>query len=254
MKYISKIALPLLLPCFLVACGQPGQNPRGDSQIQNEVIQTDGSNITGVYAADLWPVNYNLHFKKLGMVGVHRDADLFSAHIRMKYAPKETTLTPALYTGRRCPNISDDLNKDAYIDILEARVAIGQVTIPFDADLDSQAAGSHQLNSSDINGSYKYDQTASFDRLFADLKTSDENPNDNIIKLSQDDGLTLPGRIVLIQGLSKAIDLPKTVATTDGKSPHQTIPVACGVLWKVPEMPEELIPESTLSLPGSSRR
>jgi hypothetical protein len=29
---------------------------------QNETIEADGSNVQGNYAAEIWPINYNLHF------------------------------------------------------------------------------------------------------------------------------------------------------------------------------------------------
>jgi len=240
MKLILKTGLPLLSLCMLASCGNNLSDNTPTAQTQNEVIQTDGSNIDGFYAGDIWPVNYNLHFKKIGAVGVSRSGDNFTAQVQMSYGPKESKIQHALYTGRRCPNINDDLNKDAYIDILEARLAIGQITIPFDADLDSQLSGFNQNISTDINGKYVYSRSASFERMFTDLKASDENNRDNITKLKEDEGLTLPGRIVLIQGLNPKIKLPESVATANGMSAHESIPVGCAVLWKVNELPQEL--------------
>jgi hypothetical protein len=240
MKFKFKPGPSLLSLCLLASCGKNLSDNAPVAQTQNEVVQIDGSNIEGFYAGDIWPVNYNLHFKKIGAVGVSRNSDVFSAHVNMAYGPKEARIQHALYTGRRCPNINDDLNKDAYVDILEARLAIGQVTIPFDGDLDSQLSGVNQTASADINGKYVYTRSASFERMFADLKSPDENNQDNITKLKEDEGLTLPGRIVLIQGLNPKIKLPESVATTDGLSAHESIPVGCAVLWKVPELPQEL--------------
>lgn len=240
MKLILKTGLPLLSLCLLASCGNSISDNAPIAQAQNEVIQTDGSNIEGFYAGDLWPVNYNLHFKKIGAVGVSREGDNFTAQVKMDYGPKETRIQHALYTGRRCPNINDDLNKDAYIDAVEARLAIGQVTIPFDADLNSQLSGINQKISTDIDGKYIYLQTASFDRMFSDLKDMDDNNRDNITKLKADEGLTLPGRIVLVQGINPKVKLPETIATVDGLSSHESMPVGCAVLWKVSELPQEL--------------
>lgn len=240
MKSLIKLSLPVLSLCLLASCADSGKGTPGFEQTQNEVVREDGSNIEGIYAADVWPVNYNLHFKKIGAVGIVRDGDTFSAKFRIKYAPKSTTLRPALYTGRRCPNITDDLNKDAYIDILEARLAIGKITIPFDADLDSQMAGRGSYQSSDETGKYAYDMSASFSRMFEDLKGEDENSHDQMIKLPEGEGLTLPGRIILFHGMDKKIKLPESVASTDGDSANSTIPVACAVLWKVRSLPAEL--------------
>lgn len=249
MKFI-KSALPVLSLCLLVtACSESGSNVSGSGMSQNETIQADGSNVNGIYAGEVWPVNYNLHFRKLGMAGVKREGDSFEAMVNLKYAPKSTTLKGAVYTARRCPNLKDDLNKDAYIDILEARLAIGKITIPFDADLDSQMGGRYSYASSDVTGKYTYHRTASFDRMFSDLKSPDEDSSDQVIKLKDEDGITFPGRIILFHGLSREIKLPESVATTDGESAHESIPVACAVLWKVKELPEELKSLTTTVIP-----
>ena len=77
--------------------------------------------------------------------------------------------------------------------------------------------------------------------LFADLKAPDENSYDNRIKLGANDGLTFPGRIILIQGVNDKFSLPPTVGTVGVENAHKTIPLACGVLWKVSTLPKELI-------------
>lgn len=245
MKSFVKTALPFLSLCLLASCNEslPDSKKNG-GMTQNEEIMPDGSNINGIYAADLWPVNYNLHFKKVGAAGVTREGDNFSASVMMKYGPADTRHRQAIYTGRRCPNLTDDLNKDAYIDILEAKLAIGSITIPLDGDLDSQMGGREVRALGDTGGKFFYQRSASFERMFADLKTPDEMPGDNVIKLGADDGLTFPGRVLIVHGLTEKVPLPESVATTDGETAHESIPVACAVLWKVPEMPAELKPES----------
>lgn len=251
MKKTIKKSLPLLSLCLMVSCGEaidskssPSAQTPGNETTQNEIIVSDGSNINGFYAADLAPVNYNLHFLKVGAAGVERDNDRFSAYVRLKYGPKDIEHTQAIYTGRRCPNINDDLNKDAYIDIKEALIAIGKITIPLDDNIESQEEGQYQYPRGDVNtGKYYYERTASFERMFADLKSEDTDAEDNIIKIPEDDGLTFPGRVVLIQGASEKKELPETVASFEGVSPYKTIPVACGILWKVKERPAELMPD-----------
>lgn len=244
MKSFIKTALPFLSLCLLASCNESISDSKKSGMTQNEEVMADGSNINGIYAADLWPVNYNLHFKKVGAAAVSREGDNFSASVTMKYGPVDTRHRQAIYNGRRCPTLKDDLNNDAYIDILEAKLAIGQITIPLDGDLDSQMGGRDQLALGDVSGKYFYQRSASFERMFADLKTPDEIPGDNVIKLGVDDGLTFPGRVLVIHGLTEKVPLPESVATTDGETAHESIPVACAVLWKVPEMPAELKPES----------
>lgn len=236
----------MLLPvAMLVSCVDSSISSKSSGGVnginQNEIIALDGSNVQGNYAAEIWPVNYNLHFKTIGKVGVSRSGDTFTASVNLKYGPKDTTVKQAIYTARRCPNLKDDLNKDAYIDILEARLAIGKITIPFDADLDSQLSGSGQYPHVDALGKMFYSKTTNFEQLFEDLKQSDEDPSDQIIKLSENEGITLPGRIVLFQGMPRKVNLPETVATTDGEDKYDSIPVGCAVLWKVKKLPAELV-------------
>lgn len=248
MKTLIKSTLPIVSLALLISCSDSGSTSGGSSSgiNQNEVIELDGSNVQGQYAADIWPVNYNLHFRKIGAIGVVRDGDNFTTTISMKHGPKNTRVKGALYTARRCPSLKDDLNKDAYIDILEARLAIGKITIPFDSDLDSQMGGRGIYPSVDMNGTMFYTQTASFSRMFEDLKGVDEDPTDQIIKLKEEEGITLPGRIVIFQGAPEKTALPESVATTDGESRHESLPIGCAVLWKVNEMPAELMPETEI--------
>ena len=207
---------------------------------QNETVMADGSNINGIYATDLYPMNHNLQLEKVGKAALKREGDRFTTLVKIDYGQKGTTFKQAIYTGRRCPNINDDLNKDAYIDIEEARSAMGVITIPLDGNIDSQQLGINDYPKGDPQtGKYFYEATTSFDRMFADLKIPDENPNDNIIKLEPQDGLTFPGRIILLQGLNESVFLPTTAASTPTESAHKTIPIACGVLWKVEALPNE---------------
>jgi hypothetical protein len=250
MKTMLKFSLPLLSLALLASCSESSSSGSDNSPtqggsnrpnvIQNEVIVHDGSNIKGHYAGDIWPMNYNLHFKKIGAFGLSRQGDDFSVSIAMKYGPKNTKVRQSLYRAQRCPSLKDDLNKDAYIDVLEARLALGQIVIPFDGDLDSQDAGAFDYPTVGPDGKYFYTQTASFDRMFADLKAPDEDPSDEFIKLKEKEGIMIPGSVVLFQGAPEGMTLPETVATYNGESRHESLPVGCAVLWKVDQIPEEL--------------
>lgn len=245
MNSFLKSTVSIMSLCLLASCGSSDSDSKDTSAgfSQNETIQADGSNINGIYAATLLPMNYNLHFKSVGAVSLQRDGDNFSAKVRLKYGPKSTPHIQAVYTGRRCPSVQDDLNKDAYIDMREAMIAIGQISIPLDSELDSQAGGSYP--SGDAAGKYLYGASASFERMFADLKVPDTDPNDNMIKLPESEGLTFPGRVVLIQGVADSMKLPATVSAFEGEDVNRTLPMACGILWKVGELPAEVQADTT---------
>lgn len=253
MRSLTKFLLLLSL-VTVVSCGKsnshkgagnqqeqgPGTAETTTSGIsQNETITADGSNVSGIYATDLWPVNTNLQFLKVGAAAVERDGDNFTAHVKLIYGAKDAPYKQAIYTGRRCPTLNDDLNHDLYIDIQEALIALGKITIPLDGNLDSQLGGINDYPVGDaVAGKFNYKVSASFQRLFADLKDQDPNPNDLITKITE--GITFPGRVILIQGTNETTFLPTTVASTEGESMFRTLPVACGVLWKVDKLPDEL--------------
>lgn len=244
MKTLLKFSLSVLPVLMFASCADSpsslNSSSSGGSGVinQNEVIEPDGSNVQGHYAAEIWPMNHNLHFKSIGTVGVTREGDSFTARIRFKYGPKDTVVKAAIYNARRCPNINDDINKDAYIDIMESRLVTGKMLIPLDGDLDSQSAGRYEYPRVDANGKVFYSKSASFSRMFEDLKNG--MGGDDYMKLKEDEGFTLPGRIVMFQGMSKKVNLPDSVRTTGGESKYETIPIGCAVLWKVDELPDDL--------------
>ncbi len=242
MKKILLPFFPILSFSFLTACAGSG-NSTSDPQPriavgpdQNEVIAADGSNVQGNYGAEIWPMNTNLHFQSIGHVGITRNGDDFRAFVGLKYGPKGTRIKQALYSARRCPTLKDDLNQDAYIDIQEARAAIGKMLIPLDGDLGTQLGGSGDFPTVGPGGELTWSGETSFTRLFDDLKSPDVDPADELMKLG-DAGLTLPGRIVLFQGVPETVALPETVEAGDGETPAESVPVGCAVLWKVEKLP-----------------
>lgn len=235
--------LLLLSVCLLSSCGKKDGDSSGSSgnDIQSETAMADGSNIQGIYATTLLPVNNNIHMLKVGTAAFQRDGDIVTAYVKLKYGQRKTNLRQGIYTGTRCPEPTDDKNKDAYIDINEARPVIGKMIIPLDGVLDSQTEGSAGYPTGDaLLGGFNYKTTGSFSRMFADLKNPDHDPNDNLVKLGADEGLSLQGKIVILHGINESVFLPPTAATTSEGSAYKTMPVACGVLKKVKVLPPEL--------------
>lgn len=234
--------LPGLFLCTLVSCGNndgPRYNPLYAIPAEESSLP-DGSNIEGTYAADLIPLNVNLHLKTVGKVGIERVGDNFTVQVKLKYGSPNVEHKQAIYLGNRCPNLYDDLNKDAYIDLMESQIAMGGMLIPLDGDLESQKGGYGNWPVSAESGGYLYRQTGSFERLFTDLKQEDSDLTDSMVKLGADDGVSLAGRVLIIQGTADSTFLPITVAEVEGMSRSKAIPVACAILQKAEAMPEEL--------------
>ena len=177
---------------------------------------------------------------KVGSVAIERYSDQITFGVHLKYGPAGVTHKQGIYSGSRCPNIFDDTNKDAYIDFLEAQPAIGGLLIPLDGDINSQEEGYGRFPISASDGKYTYQMSGSFEKLITDLKSSDENLEDNIIKLSAEEGFSLEGRILIVQSASEETVLPTTVAEADGTSKHRSLPFACAIIKKGSEIPQEL--------------
>lgn len=242
MKFIST-SMSLLTLFSLASCNDSSSvNDQSQSRgMPIEMVRPDGSNVDGFYVGEIFPLNHNLHFKKLGVVGVERSGDEFSVKIKMDNAPRNAHLRHALYTGNRCPTMNDDLNKDAFIDTREMRIALGEVVVPFDGDLSSQRSGLETSQVSDLNGNYSYSQRTSFELMFSDLKSPDLNLPSYMRKLTENEGLALAGKVVLFQGVNPEVTLPKTLhESADGLSLHDSLPTGCAVLWKASNAPEEL--------------
>lgn len=231
MKGLMLLA-PLLL---LTACGAGRENP---PLLEPLILPMDGSNIRGIYMAKLQTLNPGINGTIPGSVTLQRVDDEFKAYVRL-FSGGPNTWHQQYITVGRCPGAQDDLNQDGVIDGPEGRLAWGDTLIPLDNDIRSQRAGIHIYPLSDEAGSYYYERTTSFEKMFADLKEEDVNFEDHLAKLGEDEGLHFPGKIVVILGVSDQTLLPATVASFDNYPVHQTVPIACGVLDKLTQIPGE---------------
>lgn len=238
MKPINKIFAPAILLTVALSCGKAPDLKKP----QVEALMPDGSNIDGIYVADLYPINVNLNFiKGIGKAAIERSGDNVKAVVRLENGGVGAIHKQDIYLADRCPNVSDDANKDAFIDMVEAKTILGDVLIPLDDNIDSQAEGSYvfPLGNFAAPGDYYYQRTTSFEKLFADLKTPDEDPSDEFMKLKDDEGLSFIGKIIVVRGAMGApTGLPQTIASTSG-DPIASIPIACGILFKAETMPAD---------------
>lgn len=230
----------LLLLSAIVSCGKAPE-PDKASDAQFEAVQADGANINGFYEARIFSLNHNLQLGTLGKLALERQDDTFTAKVRIPVSDPGVWHRQDIYEGTRCPDMSDDLNKDNVIDLQEARRAVGKILLPLDGNIGSQIEGRNQYpRGSDTNGSYFYEKTTSFQKFYGDLTSVDENPNDQFTRISEEAGLTFVGKVVLIQGATESMVLPGTVASDGGLGAHASLPVGCGYIMRVAELSPEL--------------
>jgi hypothetical protein len=196
---------------------------------------------TVTYLAVLTPVNSAIAGNAYGSFTFHKDHDFIVANVRLNESSPIVTQIQKVHTGNACPTEADDLNGDGYIDVVESAEVTGNVIIPLDGDISSQYSllGSYPI--SDAWGAYVYSKTASFSEFYKDLFDIDINPEDEVIKLTSPLGLV--GKTVLIYGMKENLEIPSTVATNNDLLPHETLPIACGIITLVTDVPGTFEPD-----------
>lgn len=236
----------LLLLSFVSSCGKSNSNA-GLPEVKEKVLPVNGSNINGLYMAKFFTMNPGVNGTLPGSATLQRQDDKFYAYIRLFGGAPNAWHQQNVHVGTRCPNAGDDTNGDGYIDIEEGNRVWGKVLIPLDSNISSQSAGKNVFPIADATGTYFYERVTSFDKMFDDLKTTDKNLDDNISKLTPEEGLDFEGKVVVVHGTADTIIYPETVATTDRYEAHKTMPIACGVFSRVTKIPGEL---ETGEIPG----
>lgn len=237
----------LLLLSFVSSCGKSNSNA-GLPEVKQKVLPVNGENINGLYMAKFFTINPGVNGTLPGSATLQRQDDKFYAYIRVFGGAPNAWHQQNVHVGSRCPNAGDDLNGDGYIDIEEGNKVWGKVLLPLDSNIASQAAGKNIFPIADASGTYFYERVTSFDRMFDDLKTVDKNLDDNIAKLSPEQGLDFEGKVVVVHGTADTVIYPETVASADRRPPHQTLPIACGVFSKVTSIPGQV--EGGEEVPG----
>ncbi|MES2526311.1 MAG: hypothetical protein V4598_04465 [Bdellovibrionota bacterium] len=229
---------PLFILFLVIACGKPDTSEKREAE---EIVRIDGSNIQGVYQTSLTAVNMNLTIGNVGSAGVHRSYDSFKAFVKVFIADKGVHHRQSIHLGSRCPTPADDINGDGYVDLREAHFVVGNILIPLDGDLDSQSQGSSWYpQGNGVAGGYFYERSASFSRMFEDLRDTDANTLDTLEKLPYDQGVSLNKKVILISGVSSSTWIPDSVDTMSGLSRHSSLPIACGILTRTDRFPSEL--------------
>lgn len=235
----SMTSLPIILILFIaMACGKPDASKKIEGE---EILMIDGSNIQGVFQTPLNAMNMNTTLGTIGSAGVYRSYDSFQAFVKVYIAQRDVIHRQSIHLGARCPSVDDDINGDGYIDLREAYFVVGNMIIPLDGDLNSQFGGSgYYPMGNGIAGGYFYESTASFFRLFTDLRDVDPNSLDTMEKIPYERGLSLHKKVILILGVGTSTRLPDSIDTMNGLNSHASLPIACGVLKRSERFPTEL--------------
>lgn len=238
------IVLSILLD--LSACGQNISGDQNNSNVSaeklgitNEAIELQ-QNVT--YMAVLNSLNSKVAENVSGSFTLHKESDFVVADMRVSGSAANIIHSQNVHVGIACPTIEADTNQDGIIDIVEARQYVGGVIIPLDGDINNQYSLLGMFPVADNWGSYIYSQTASFERLLEDLRSEDENLNDDVVKLGSSP-LSLVGKAVIINGIGDDVILAQSVLTDAGLTANQSLPVACGIITKVVSIPGTFEPD-----------
>lgn len=224
--------LSLLTLLSLVACGSDGGggNSNNGSGPGQSVSREMAEATPGTYYAVLRPVNFHSNgFIPYGAATFSLTGDQLLVNTSMD-DDQAVTHRQSLHMGSRCPTLSDDTNGDGFVDYNEAMSVVGPVLMPLDAELNSQLLGAEVYPR---GPGMTYKKIASLSKINSDLWAADEDPSDNIIKLSAGKSLGIEGRVVLAHGTSNQSSFPSSLGTYKNEPAHLSLPVVCGVLEKI---------------------
>jgi len=121
-----------------------------------------------------------------------------------------------IHLGTQCPTVANDANKDGFVDYNETLKVTKQVFVALDSSLNSEAGGADTYP----KGNFTYFQTASVKSMMNELEQK---------------SLNLEGKVIIVTGAAANRALPATVSTIPGQTRELSIPIACGVIERMPE-------------------
>lgn len=215
MKY-SKMIFPMLSLLALASCGGSGggssSSPGGNDHPRQEMQVTEGT-----YKAILRPYNFTVAgWIPNGMA----DIKIVGNDIEVKSWMDDSSNVvhmQNIHVGTQCPTAANDSNGDGFVDFNESMTVAKDIFLPLDADLNSQAAGTNIYPT----GNFTYFQKASLADMMSDLKVQH---------------LNLEGRVIIVTGTAANRALPATVSAYNGKTRELSVPIACGVIERMPEV------------------
>lgn len=213
----AKILIYLLLSSLL-ACGG-GDNENSDDFEREEEPIPEPETIQKVYRTDLRAVNPSIEDGLEGQAVIRLEGENFEANIAAQRVP--SVIHPqAIRTGKSCPDSSADVNRDGVIDLPEAQAVSGTVYVPLDDDLDNFLSDNTRYPHGGFLGAYVYQEDTTRKQVVTEIKGPESD-------------LDLNNRVIMVLGVDLDEELPSTVASPDGRDPQETLPLACGELFRV---------------------
>lgn len=218
----------LALSVTAVGCGSDDDDD--DDPIPQ---QAEEQNDEGIYRASLSALNSQIAGETSGQTIVRIRDGKIDVYIGVEGAPENISHVQHIHAGTSCPTAAADANSDGFIDVVEGVPSYGPILVNLDADLSSFAASSMNFPTANGSGAYVYKESADFEPFLADLRRTDDNPEDAIVTLGPDESLNLASRHVVIHGVPTSANLPDTVQSVAGLPSTATLPIACGELVRV---------------------
>ena len=193
----------------LTSCGAKKESTTLDRSPTQELETTPGS-----FKAILRPYNFKLAgWIPSGMADIKIEGD----EIEIKSWLDDSANVmhrQNIHFGSRCPGVDDDTNNDGFVDLNETKKVVQEVFLPLDQDLDSLSLDENNYPV----GNFSYHQTASISSLTQKLKKN----------------LNLSGKVIIVMGVASNRGLPTTVSQENNQTRESSIPIACGVIERMP--------------------
>jgi len=232
---MNSLSIIIIASLMLIGCeknvksgGDLFENPMGVPQNQEVEEETH----EGQYVARFWPLNSALNKFARGDAKIEIKEDMINIQMDIKNSSVLTNQKQFIFEGSRCPNETDDLNQDGYLDPVEVSRVVGNILIPLDDNIEDQFLGLDQFPTTNLFGNYKYEKSGNLNLLLDDLFSDDLDFEDEIVK-GDKTTFKFHNRVILIQGLDSFTYIPGTINTRPGVSIQENLTVACAEIKKI---------------------
>lgn len=147
---------------------------------------------------------YSAKFQNLNHSRVQAESEVwiqgnqFYVKVNLKNSAPLVKYRQYIHIGGNCPTSRDDLNGDGEIDFFEVLKVSGDLLVPLDKNLESQGLGDDWFPIAGTEGKYFYSSATWFNRFMIDLTSPDENPSDNLAKLSAGESFFPDERVIIL--------------------------------------------------------